>query len=311
MQYETNMGDRDNTRGKKKWPCGQCQEECKSGTSVSCGFCETGFHSKCIPGMTPEFIDCIDKMAKIFGGSAFLCGICRKLATRINKSMRDVEAKMERMETEMKKAELERRALAEKMEKMENKSEQVNDKVAGMEKEMEAGMEKAKKEFKNEMEAERKEREERSVNVVIYGLAESEEEEAERRKEDDKKKMLEMVKEIGVEVKGDMEVKFRAGKKKEDGKPRPMIVRVDDEETRQSILANARRLARKEEWKRVFVSPDLTWQQREEAREEERKLRLEAERKTEEAKNEGRGGGKFVLVGPRGRRRMVWREERE
>ena len=197
------------------------------------------------------------------------------------------------------------------MEKIENRSDQVNDKVAGMEREMEAGMAKAKKEFKNEMEAERKDREERSENVVVYGLAESEEEEAERRKEDDKKKMLELVKEIGVEVKGEMEVKFRAGKKKEDGRPRPMIVRVDDGETRQMILANARRLARKEDWKRVFVSPDLTWQQREEAREEETKLRLEAERKTEEAKNEGRGGGKFVLMGPRGKRRMVWREERE
>ena len=88
-----------------------------------------------------------------------------------------------------------------------------------------------------------------------------------------------------------------------------MIVRMSDDETRQMLLENARKLARKDEWKRVFISPDLTWQQREAAREEERKLRLEAEKKTEEAKNEGRGGGKFVVVGPRGRRRVVWRAE--
>ena len=90
-----------------------------------------------------------------------------------------------------------------------------------------------------------------------------------------------------------------------------MIVKVSDDETRQKLLANARRLARKEEWKTVYVSPDLTWQQREEAREEEKKLRVEAERRTEEAKNAGRTGGKFVMVGPRGRRRLVWREERD
>ena len=90
-----------------------------------------------------------------------------------------------------------------------------------------------------------------------------------------------------------------------------MIVRLEDDETRQKLLANARRLARKEEWRRVFVSPDMTWQQREEAREEEKKLRAEAEKKTEEAKNSGRTGGRFMVVGPKGRRRLAWREERE
>ena len=240
-----------------------------------------------------------------------MCVICRKLASKINKSFREMEARMKDMEEELKKAELERKALAAKVERTESKSEQVNDKVSGMEKEMEAGMEKAKKEFKDEMETERKEREERRENVVVYGLTESEEEEPEMRKEEDKKKMLELAEEIGVEVNGEVDVKFRAGKKREDGKPRPMIVKVEDEETRQKIFANARRLARKEEWKRVFVSPDLTWKQREEAREEERKMRIEAEKKTEEAKNSGRVGGKFVLVGPRGKRRFAWREERE
>ena len=179
-----------------------------------------------------------------------------------------------------------------------------------MEKSIESEMQKAKKEVKGEMESERKEREERSENVVVYGMEESVEEDAEKRKDDDKKKMAELAAEIGVEVQGEVEVKFRAGKKRDDGKPRPMIVKIADEETRQKIMANAKRLARKEGWKTVFVSPDLTWQQREEAREEERKARLEAEAKTEEAKNEGRKG-KYVVVGPRGKRRVVWREERD
>ena len=307
----TIMADASTPRTKKKNPCGHCKEECKSGTSIPCGFCETSFHSKCIDGMTPEFIESCDKMNKIFGGSAFLCVICRKLATKINKSCREMEAKMTELVAELKKAELERKALAAKVEKMESNSDSVNVKVTGMEKEMEAGMERAKKEFKDEMETERKEREERSENVAVYGLKESENEEAEARKEEDKKMMLELAKEIGVEVKGEMEVKFRAGKKREDGRPRPMIVKVADDETRQNLLTNARKLARKDEWKRVFVSPDMTWQQREEAREQERKLRMEAEKKTEEAKNSGREGGKFVVVGPKGKRRLAWREERD
>ena len=58
------------------------------------------------------------------------------------------------------------------------------------------------------------------------------------------------------------------------------------------------------------MSPDLTWQQREEARQEEKRLRDEAEKKNEQAKNEGRTSGQFIVVGPRGRRRVVWRVER-
>ena len=258
--------------------------------------------------MTPEFIDTCDKMNKLFGGSAFLCVTCRKLAQKLNKSVRDMEVKMTTMEAELKKAELERKALEAKVERLEGKSDQVKDKMAGMEKEMEAGIERTKKEVRDEMETERKEREERSENVVVYGMKESEEEEAEVRKEEDKDKFLEMARQIEVEVEGTVEVKFRAGRKREDGKPRPMIVKVENDEVRQKLLANARRLSRKEEWRMVFVSPDLTWQQREEGRKEEKKLRDEAERKNEELKNEGKEG-KHVVIGPRGRRRVVLRRE--
>ena len=296
-------------RTKKKNPCGHCKEECKAGTSIPCGFCESSFHAKCLDGMTPEFIETCDKMNKLFGGSAFLCVICRKLASKINKSFRDVEARMVEMESQLKKSELERQTLAAKVERLESKSDQVKDKVVGMEKEIEAGMERTKKEVMTEMESERKEREDRSENLVVYGMKESEADDTEVRKEEDGRRMLELAEEIGVEVRGEVAVKFRAGKRNESGRPRPMIVKVADDETRQKLLANARRLSRKEEWKKVYVSPDLTWQQREEAREEEKKLREEAEKKTEEAKNAGRGGGKYVVVGPRGRRRVVWRTE--
>ena len=123
--------------------------------------------------------------------------------------------------------------------------------------------------------------------------------------------MKEVAENIGVEIKGEVEVKFRAGKRSEEAtaKPRPMIVRVTDDETRESLLKNASRLMRTDNMKRVFISPDLTWEQREEARKVENKLRQEAEKKTEEAKNEGRAG-KYVVTGQRGRRRIVWWEER-
>ena len=67
---------------------------------------------------------------------------------------------------------------------------------------------------------------------------------------------------------------------------------------------------RTDDMKRVFISPDLTREQREEARKAESRLREEAEKKTEEAKNEGKVG-RYAVVGQRGRRRLLWIPERE
>ena len=65
-------------------------------------------------------------------------------------------------------------------------------------------------------------------------------------------------------------MKFRAGKKKDDGKPRPMVVRIEEEEMRERILSNARKLAKTEKWRRVFVVLDMTWEQREDEKKKEK-----------------------------------------
>ena len=117
---------------------------------------------------------------------------------------------------------------------------------------------------------------------------------------------MEMVKQIGVRVEGEVAVKFRAGRQREDGaKPRPLIVRVTDDEMRERIFRNARLLSHDERTKRVFIAQDLTPQQRAEDQKEELERKAEATRRTEEAKN----GEVFVVVGARGRRRVVRRKE--
>ena len=69
-------------------------------------------------------------------------------------------------------------------------------------------------------------------------------------------------------MKNPVEVKFRAGKKTdgEGGKPRPLIVRITDDENRERLYRDARNLARIPALRSVFVAQDLTWAQREEAR---------------------------------------------
>ena len=70
---------------------------------------------------------------------------------------------------------------------------------------------------------------------------------------------------------------------------------------RAKVLKDLRKLARVEGWKRVFASPDLTFQQREDERKKDEELKEEARKRTEVENNAGKSG-KWILVGPRGKR---------
>ena len=303
------------TRGAKagvpliKNPCGHCKGECKSGDAVPCGFCESWFHADCIDGMTAEFVASCDAINRLTGGSSFLCVICRKLSTKINGSMQDSIERIKKLEQRLVTADLERKCLTEKINAMENQNKQVNENVSKIETEVASGMEKAKEEVKGEMRDEMKEREDKKGNIAVHGVAESKETDIEKNRQEDLNVVKKIAAEIGVELKGELRVRYRSGRKVGE-KPRPMIVAVDDDQTREALLAKARFLARKDEWKRVFVSPDWTWRQREEMRKVEEKMREEAERKTEEAKRQ-KLVGKWIVVGRRGKRWTKWLEESE
>ena len=248
-------------------------------------------------------------MNRLFGGSAFLRVSCRKLATKLDGSIQELEARLVKVEAQLKIAEAEKNALSEKVDNMEGKTEQVRERVVGMEKEIETGMEQAKKEVKEEITTEQTRIERNAANIAVYGIKESKKTEIEERNREDKTKIEELAEAIGVGLECGIEIEHRAGRKTEENaaKPLPLIVKINDEETRERLLKNARRLARNDEWKNVYISPDLTFKQREEARKEEKKLREEAEKRIEQAKNENKVGGKFVVIGQRGSsRRVVW-----
>ena len=260
--------------------------------------------------MSAEFVKCCDAINRFYGGSSFLCGICRKITSMLNRNVKELENKMIKMEADLATAALERKLMAEKLNNLESKNRQVDENVQRVEGEVAAGMEKAKEEVKDEMRDEMKEREDKKENIVIYGLKESEEEDGKKRKDDDAKKVYEMVAEIDVGFKDEIKGSYRAGAKGqgEGARPRPLIVTIEDDETREKILANARRLAGKDQWGTVYVARDLTWRQREEVRKEEKKLKEDAETKTKEENDKGKVG-KYVVVGQRGKRWLKWIRE--
>ena len=317
LGFDANTPEPRTTRGKEgktlpKFPCGHCKKTCNKGMSIACGFCEFWFHANCVDGMTPEFMESCDKMSRMTGGSAFLCMICRKLVGKINFSLKALQAQIKDINSQLQTAKLERDFLTAKVEKFENQSAQVTTRIVEIEKEVGEEVAKAKEEVKEEMTVELKEREERSVNLVVYGVKESDKATGAEKQAEDVEAVNRMAEAIGVELKGAVEVRYRAGKKiPEATRPRPMVVRIEDEETREKIVTNARKLARNEDWKDVFVARDLTYKQRMEANKLEEKLRKDAEGMNDQAKNEGRVGGSFRVVGVRGKnRRVEWREER-
>ena len=168
------------------------------------------YHSKCVEGMTPEFVKCCDAINKYNGGSSFLCGICRKIIEALNHSMKEMEKKMMKMETELATAAaLDRKVMAEKVVNLESKNRQVNENLQKMEGEVAAGMEKAMEEVKDEVEVkdekdEIEKREQKKSNIVLYGLKESEEDDGKKRQEEDMQMIKEIATVIDVEIQGEV-----------------------------------------------------------------------------------------------------------
>ena len=228
---------------KVKYPCGKCDLEV-TGNSVCCNACETWFHYGCVEGMSKEYFNNCKKIFELNGFTAFLCRICCKVMAFVKKLIKDLRDDMKVMADQIVVLQLEKEALAQKLEKMELTTEKVSDRVIGVEKEVATGMEKAKEEVKKDVNSEMAQREERGNNVVVYGLEETEDEGSVQGQAKEKEKVENVFRQIGVQTEGQITVKYRAGRSREAGaKPRPIVVKVADAETRVRFLRNAHKLS--------------------------------------------------------------------
>ena len=124
--------------------------------------------------------------------------------------------------------------------------------------------------------SEQREKEDRQCNLIFHNLPESEAGNIEDRKSHD----VDQVKSIFSNLEVDYTViskPTRLGKKMNTddskGRPRLLRVRVDDFNVKKQVLAKAKELKdeRNSIWKKVYITPDLTFKERE----ENRKLRTE------------------------------------
>ena len=161
--------------------------------------------------MSKEYFDNCKKTFEIYGYTSFLCKVCRKVFAALNKSLKEVKCGLKAMEDRVMVLELEKEALAQKVERMEKGAEKVTERVNGVEKEVATGMQKAKEEVKQDVRTEMTQPEEISGNIVIYGLEETKEADSVKWREEEMMKVTSLVAQINVRVEGEIAVKRRAG----------------------------------------------------------------------------------------------------
>ena len=151
---------------KVKYHCGKCDGEVTCG--VACNSCDVWFHDKGIDSMSKEYFDNCKKAQELFGFTAFLCKICKKVFMVLNKAIRDVKSDLKSMQDRVMVLEQEKEVLAQKLEKIEKGTEKVTERVEGVAREVVTGMEKAKEEVKKDVKTEMSLREANSSNIAIF-----------------------------------------------------------------------------------------------------------------------------------------------
>ena len=116
--------------------------------------------------------------------------------------------------------------------------------------------------------------EKRKLNVVLHNIPEPSSNVYAERVESDKAKFIEVIRDsMHLNVKATKA--YRVGKPDQE-KPRLLIVGLENIEVKSEILKMAPQLRATEKWSNVYISPDLTWKEREEGR----RLREELKRRT-------------------------------
>ena len=122
---------------------------------------------------------------------------------------------------------------------------------------------------------EQKDKDERQYNLIFHNIPESESDDTDIRKEDDRDQVKEILHHLDVQISSsDIDQVYRLGKKTEvKDKPRLLKIKINRMDPKKQTLSRAKNLrdSSKEYYKKVYISPDLTFQEREENTQEAKK----------------------------------------
>ena len=245
--------------------CRDCKKVIHSRDSpAECDFCENCFCFKCSKIETKEAYKRLGS-SKDEDGTMWFCYHCRTSFTGVRKMVCRV-AKVEQKQVD----------LDEKQEEMGKRIDELENN--GIESRIREAL------------TEQKERDIRKLNIMVFGLPESDQETPERRNDEDYNRILDIVS-VVMEIDNPRTMftakPIRIGLRK-PGKSRPLRLNVDSTESKKKIIEAARLKVKESEdemARNVYFHPDLTKKQRDEAfarRESKRLLREEENKKVRE-----------------------------
>ncbi len=290
-------------------PCGRCRKLVVRGDeALQCEICEQWFHIKCERVTKGQYKQ---QTAKSKSNFHWYCDTCDIIQTGVLRQVTLLNAehaqfKKRLLELEQTKAnkedvqkEMEKKADKEDMEKLEKRVTTLegNQEVLGNQDDQRpstSGVNQAKEVIK-----EIKDQEERKLNVIIFNLAEVPGQDNQEQIKHDKEEVKEVGKICQANIKKDDITKAkRLGKKNNGGKPRPLLITINNEEKKTALFTNLKKLqSAPEKYKKISVQHDLTPKQRA----DEKALREEAKKMQAEMSGEGR----FLVRGPPWARKII------
>ena len=275
---------------KKKYHCLVCNEEITGKTgSVECSFCEKWVHPKC-GNISKAHLEILLASNTTY----WTCDPCHAVAGKIKKEIRQLQSSQDQLRKEM----------GARMDSLKEDQDAQKVRMDSFEKQL--GLLNKEKNNNDAVYKEMRDRENRRENLVIHQIPEAPISlKGGERKEFDASRAMELFEFIGCAVRReDIKFIYRPGETTEPNRPRPVILSLQDEAMKKHILSNTRKLAGSK-FDKVSIIPDLTPQQRK----EEDDLRHEVIRLNDELDSTESLNWEWVLVGPRGRRRLIKRRK--
>ena len=299
---------------REKPGCGKCSKDFRrSEKGMQCEICESWWHIKCI-GMSDETYKYLKK--EECKDLHWFCTGCSNDAINNLKMLMNLHSKQEKMTTEMV-------TLKSSVQELEINVNNINIKVNKQDREMEGMLKKMKEvgskletaldamgkvtpiagtETKNmevtklveqkitEIRNEQEDKRQRENKMIFFGIKEDGNLEAKQRAAEDRVMLIELF-EI-MKTKEEILSITRLGRKKE-GSCRPVLVEVQNEKMKWNIIGRAKLLRESKKGEGIYITPDLTVQERKDALE----LRNELKNKREESKKNEDGRGWIIKKG--------------
>ena len=290
----------DKKERKKDYPCLKCDKHVKKNDpAVLCNMCELWIHKECAK-LEDALFDHLVKQQKHEGSIYWACVSCSSFSVKFHASLGKIEKRLTTVETTVEKHTTDIASLQDEVKAIDNKYDKSKEDVVKMRSEVQSNAESA-------IFSEMRDRENRKNNIVVHGLTEPDTKikDKDTRIAADMKKIQELFSVLEVNIDAEETAKYarRLGERPVGtAGPRPLLIGFKVLDSKQTILDNSRKLAEKSDvWKNVSVISDLTKRQRE----DEQKLRHEAERLNAERSVDDTKNWEWKVVGRRGERRLV------